>query len=160
MSLLLSSSPMAQKIGVNGDRRALRGDGLIGEVKARRLLLLTLFGACEFLNNLTSFPSFNLFSRIFHEFREPAGQFVNAPRLPSLNRLGRNQFRANPDCCRTRQNEVSCVLLIHSSRRDQWNLRQGNVQRPDISFATERTTRKHLDEIGPSAPRSYHFRRR
>jgi hypothetical protein len=59
--------------------------------------LLTLLGACEFLYDLTAFPGFELFSRIFHELGEPAGQFVNALRLPSLDGLVWNQFRANPD---------------------------------------------------------------
>jgi hypothetical protein len=60
-------------------------------------LLLTLLSTGEFLYNLTAFPGFKLFARIFHEFGEPAGQFVNALRLPSFNRLGWNQFRADTD---------------------------------------------------------------
>ena len=64
-------------------------------------LLLTLLGACEFLDDLTALPGFELFACIFHEFGEPASQFVNTLRLPSLNRLGWNQFRADPDGGRT-----------------------------------------------------------
>jgi hypothetical protein len=64
-------------------------------------LLLTLLGGCEFLNDLTAFPGFDLFPRIFHESRESACQFVNALRLPSLNRFGWNQFCADADSGRT-----------------------------------------------------------
>ena len=38
--------------------------------------LLTLLGASELLDDLTALPGFELFTRIFHEFCEPAGQFV------------------------------------------------------------------------------------
>src|ERR1700733_14724386 len=85
------------------------------------LLLLTLLGACEFLNDLTAFPGFDLFARIFHEFREPAGQFVNALGLSSLNRLVWNQFRAAPDGGPTSQNKAGRCLLIPSSRGNSQN---------------------------------------
>src|SRR5271157_4327391 len=96
--------------------------GLFGVSISPGKLLLALFGAGKFLNDLTAFPVFNLLARIFHEFCETTGQFVNAPRLPSLNRLVGNQFGADADGSRARQNEVGGSLLIHASGRDQGNL--------------------------------------
>ena len=58
--------------------------------------LLTLLGACEFLYDLTTFPGFELFACIFHELCESACQLMNPLRLPPLNRLGWNQFGADP----------------------------------------------------------------
>jgi hypothetical protein len=93
------------------------------------LTLLTLLRACELLYDLAAFSGFELFARVLHEFCEPAGQLVNTLRLPSLNCLSRNQFRAHPDCGGTRQDEIGRGLLIYPSGCNQRNLRQRSVQR-------------------------------
>jgi len=65
------------------------------------LSLLTLLGAREFLNDLTAFPCLDLFPRVFYELCESAGQFMDALRLSSLDRLVWDQFRADTDGGRT-----------------------------------------------------------
>ncbi len=106
---------------------------------------------------LTLFPSFDLFSRFLHEFGESAGQFVNALRLPPLNRLGGNQLRADADCGCSRQNEVGRSLLIDASCGNQGNLRQGRVQRLDVLIAADRRAGKDFDEVSAGAPCRDHF---
>src|SRR6516164_7882378 len=73
-------------------------------------------------------PCFYSVARLLHESDKTQRQFPNSFRLPPLNSLGRNQFRAHTEGTCSRQDEIDRCLLIHSSRCDQWNLRQRRLQ--------------------------------
>ena len=112
--------------------------------------LFAFFGSCELLNDNALLPNSDLFASLFHQPCETARQFVDAMRLPSCNGFGGNQFCANADGGRARQNEVSRGLLIHAARRNQRNLWQGSVQGLDVLVPTDWTARKDFDEISPA----------
>ena len=65
-------------------------------------LVLALFRFRKFLNVLVLFPCCDLFARISHQLGKAPRKFVDALRLPYLNRLGGYQFGADANRGRSR----------------------------------------------------------
>ena len=62
-------------------------------------------------------------TRILHKTQESVGKFLNPVHFPPLNCVRGDQLSANANRGGPRQDETARVLLVHSARRDQWNLR-------------------------------------
>jgi len=78
-------------------------------------LLLTFISIRELFDDHALLPELDLSSCIFDEFEETARKFLDAVGLPSLNRLGGNQFSTHTNGCGSRQDVVSRSLLIDAA---------------------------------------------
>src|ERR1700722_12497003 len=125
------------------------------------LLLLVLLAILELLELPRHNDSrrLNPLPRLPDKSCESQRQFLDAFRLPSLNRLRRNQLAADADCRSASQNIASRSLLIHATRGNQRNLWQRRFHRADVMISADIGARKYFHEIRARFPSLHNFAR-
>ena len=97
-------------------------------------------------------------ARLFHHTCKASSQFADPVLLAEVNGLVRDQIAADPQRNGAGPDEIGSGLLIHTARRNEWNVRERPSQCPNISRTAHLGARKNLHEIRPSLPRRHDLR--